>query len=60
MKNYIEKCLRRPITIENNTELLKRLPLKYKGIYNLFSVLQDGIEWVIVQPKVEVRLNTLR
>lgn len=60
MKNYIEKCLRRSVTIENNTELLKRLPLKYKGIYNLFSVLQDGIEWIIVQPKIEVRLNTLR
>lgn len=60
VKKYIEKCLRRTVTIENNTELLKRLPLKYKGIYNLFSVLHDGIEWIIVQPKVEVRLNTLR
>ena len=60
MKKYIEKCLRRSVTIESNTELFKRLPLKYKGIYDLFSVLQDGIEWIIVQPKVEVRLNTLR
>lgn len=44
MKNYIEKCLRRPVTIERNTELLNNLPLKYKGTYNLFSVLQDGID----------------
>lgn len=60
MKNYIEKCLRRPVTIENNTALLKKLPLKYKGSYDLFSVWQDEIEWIIVQPKTEVRLNTLR
>lgn len=60
MKEYIEKCLRRPVTIEKNTELLKKLPLKYKGIYDLYTVLQDEIEWVIVQPKVDVRLNALR
>lgn len=60
MKAYIEKCLRCPITIKENTELLKRLPLKYKGNYNLFSVFQGEIEWIIVQPKVELRLNALR
>lgn len=60
MKNYIEKCLRRPVTIERNTELLNSLPLKFKGTYDLFSVLQDGIKWLIVQPKAEVRLNELR
>ena len=60
MREYIEKCLRRPVTIEENTELLKKLPLKYKGKYNLFSVFQDGIEWIIVQPKEELRLNSLR
>ncbi|MGN1187555.1 MAG: hypothetical protein ACI4R6_03600 [Lachnospiraceae bacterium] len=60
MKKYIEKCLRRPITIKENANLLKKLPLKYKGNYNLYSVFQDGIEWIIVQPKVELRLNELR
>lgn len=60
MKEYIEKCLRRPITIKSNTEILKKLPLVYKGNYNLFSVFQDGIEWVIAQPKMELRLNRLR
>ena len=60
MKNFIEKCLRRQVTIENNTEILQKLPLKYKGVYDFYSVLQDGIEWMIVQPKVKVRLNTLR
>lgn len=60
MKTYIEKCLRRPVTIKSNTDLLKRLPLKYKGNYDLFSVFHDGIEWLIIQPKIELRLNLLR
>lgn len=60
MKEYIEKGLRRTVIIEKNLEVLKALPLKYKGLYDLFTVHQDEIEWMVVQPKVEVRLNTLR
>lgn len=60
MKDYIEKCLRRPIIIEKNDKILKLLPLKFKGMYDLFTVQQDGVEWMIVRPKDEVRLNTLR
>ncbi|MBQ4559222.1 MAG: MarR family transcriptional regulator [Tyzzerella sp.] len=60
MKDYIEKCLRRPIIIEKNVKILKLLPLKFKGMYDLFTVQQDGVEWMIVRPKDEVRLNTLR
>lgn len=60
MKEYIEKCLRRTIVIEYNPELYQKLPLKYSGMYELFSVYQDGIEWIIVQPKNNVRLNALR
>lgn len=60
MKDYIEKCLRRTVTVEKNMELYQKLPLKYKGMYELFSVHQDGIEWIIAQPQNNVRLNTLR
>lgn len=60
MKNYIEKCLRRNIEIEENKNILKILPLKYTGSYKLYSVFMDGIEWMILQPKIEIRLNTLR
>lgn len=60
MRSYIEKCLRQPVVIQSNMELFKKLPLTYKGNYNLFSVFQDGIEWVIAQPKAELRLNRLR
>lgn len=60
MKEYIEKCLRRPIIIEANQEIQKKLPLIYSKNYNLYSVFQDEIEWIIVQPEVELRLNRLR
>ena len=60
MKDYIEKCLRRPIIIEKNDKILNLLPLKFKGMYDLFIVQQDRVEWMIVRPKEEVRLNTLR
>lgn len=60
MKTYIEGCLRRPITIKENTELLTRLPLKYRGNYIFYSIFLDGIEWIVMQPQMELRLNTLR
>ncbi len=60
MKDYIEKSLRRPIILEDNTEIFKNLPLKFKGNYELFSVYQDSVEWIIAKPKKELRLNTLR
>ncbi len=60
MKDYIEKCLRITVTIEKNTELYQKLPLKYMGMYELFSVFQSGIEWIIAQPQNNVRLNALR
>lgn len=60
MKTYIEKFLRRPVAIQINNEILKKLPLIYKGKYNLFSVFQDDVEWLIAQPKEEIRLNKLR
>lgn len=60
MKEYIEKSLRRSVTIEHNTKLYEKLPLKYKGLYELFSVFQDEVEWIIAKPKVDIRLSSLR
>lgn len=60
MKEFIEKSLRRPVTLAENIEILKKLPLKFRGSYDLFSVYQDSVEWIIAKPKKEVRLNTLR
>lgn len=60
MKDFIEKSLRRPVTLTENTEILKKLPLKFKGSYELISVYQDSVEWIIAKPKKEFRLNALR
>lgn len=60
MKDYIEKCLRRTVTIEKNPKLYQNLPLMYRGRYELFSVYQDGIEWIIARPQNNLRLNALR
>lgn len=60
MKEYIEKCLRRTVAIEKNMELYKKLPLKYTGMYELYSVHQDGIEWILAEPVSTIRLNALR
>ena len=60
MKEYIEKCLGCQITIEENDNLYRKLPLKYKGQYNLFSVKQGNIEWILARPKDTLRLNALR
>ena len=60
MKEFLEKSIRRSVTLVNNTEILKKLPLKFRGNYELFSVYQDSVEWIIAQPKKELRLNALR
>ena len=60
MKDFIEKSLRRPITLVDNAEIFKKLPLKFRGNYELFSVYQDSVEWIIAKPKKELRLNALR
>ncbi len=60
MKEYIERSLRRPVTIEENVDVWKKLPLKYRGNYNLYSVYLNKIEWLIAQPKEDLRLTALR
>ncbi len=60
MREFIEKSLRRPVTLVENVEILNKLPLKFKGSYELFSVYQDSVEWIIAKPKKELRLNVLR
>lgn len=60
MKEYIEKSLRRPIVLVENIDIYKKLPLKFRGSYELFSIYLDSVEWMIVKPKKELRLNVLR
>ncbi len=60
MNDYIVRCLRRSVTIKENEKILQNLPLRYAGSYRLFTVSMDGTEWMLIQPKMDVRLNALR
>ncbi len=59
MKAYLEQCLRRKIEI---TEFKKdkSLPLLYAGLYNLYSVKMDGIQWLMAEPREKLGLASMR
>lgn len=59
MKEYLEQCLRRKIEI-TEFEKKKSLPLLYAGLYHLYSVKMDGIQWLMAEPKEKLGLASMR
>ncbi len=60
MRDYLEKLLRMNIDIQEAEDLYKELPLLYKGNYIIYYVETDGIIWLAIQPKRDIRLNQIR
>lgn len=60
MKEYLEKALRQNVSIEENDDLLDKLPLVYRGRYKFFHVKTNGLIWIAIQPQCKVGLVTLR
>ena len=60
MKEYLEKTLRQIVTIKENKDLYDKLPLAFKGRYDLFNVETNGMGWLAIQPKGDIRLIALR
>ena len=60
MKEFLEKTLRQTVHIEKNTELYERLPLVYRGRYNIYNVKTNGFLWIAIKPENEVGLVMLR
>lgn len=60
MKEYLEKVLRQNVLIEENDNLLDKLPLAYRGRYKFFNVETNGLLWIAIQPQIEVGLVSLR
>ena len=60
MKEYLEKALRQNVSIEENDNLLDKLPLVYRGRYKFFHVKTNGLIWIAIQPQCKVGLVTLR
>lgn len=60
MKEYLEKTLRQIVTIKENKDLYDKLPLAFKGRYNILNVEANGMGWLAIQPKNDIGLVTLR
>ena len=60
MKEYLEKTLRRTVTIEEWPEIIAELPLAFKGRYNIYKVEMNGAVWIAICPKDEAGLVMLR
>ena len=60
MEEFLEKTLRQTVHIEKNTELYERLPLVYRGRYNIYNVKTNGFLWIAIKPENEVGLVMLR
>lgn len=60
MKEFLEKTLRRAVNIEENTDIFDKLPLAFKGRYNVYKVEMNGALWTAIHPKGPAGLITLR
>lgn len=60
MKEYLEKALRQEVTIDDDIEVFAKLPLAFKGRYNIYKVKTNGVVWTAIHPKDEAGLVMLR
>lgn len=60
MKEYLEKTLRQRVTIKENNDLYDKLPLAFKGRYDILNVETNGMGWLAIQPKNDIGLIALR
>lgn len=60
MKDYLEKSLHLKVNINEINALFEKLPLVFKGRYNVYSVEINSLTWIAMCPKMELKLVTLR
>ena len=60
MKEFLEKALRQNVTIEEDKEVYEKLPLVYRGLYDIFKVETNSLLWMAIRPKRETGLVMLR
>ena len=56
MKEFLEKILRQNVIMTENKEVYKKLPLVYRGRYDIFTVETNGALWMAIHPKDDVGL----
>ena len=54
MKEFLEKTLRQNVIMTENKEVYKKLPLAYRGRYDIFTVETNGVLWMSIHPKDNV------
>ena len=60
MKEFLEKILRQNVIMTENKEVYKKLPLVYRGRYDIFTVETNDALWMAIHPKDDVGLVMLR
>jgi len=60
MKEFLEKTLRQNVIMTENKEVYKKLPLAYRGRYDIFTVETNGVLWMAIHPKDDIGLVVLR
>lgn len=60
MKAFLEKALQQNVIIKENERIFEKLPLAYRGRYDIFIVETNGVEWTAIHPKNETGLVMLR
>ena len=60
MKEFLEKTLRQNVIMTENKEVYKKLPLAYRGRYDIFTVETNGVLWMAIHPKDDAGLIMLR
>ena len=60
MKEFLEESLRKSVIMTENKEVYKKLPLAYRGRYDIFTVETNGVLWMAIHPKDDVGLVMLR
>ena len=60
MREFLEKTLRQNVIMTENKEVYKKLPLAYRGRYDIFTVETNGVLWMAIHPKDDIGLVVLR
>ena len=60
MKEFLEKALRQNVTIEEEKKIFEKLPLVYRGRYDIYKVETKGAAWMAIHPKDEIGLVMIR
>ena len=60
MKEFLEKALQQNVVISKDNEIYKKLPLAYRGRYDIYKIETNGVLWLAIHPKEEIGLVMLR